>query len=210
MEWFSGALAALGLALVALAVLWLVIGIRFYLRFRGKRLVVCPETKKPAAVEVAAAAGAVTACNEPIELHLKSCSRWPERQDCGQYCLSQIEAAPEDCLVWNMVTRWYEGKRCAYCRQLFRKIDWHEHRPALVGDEGKTVQWTDVAAQKLPDVLSTHQPVCWNCHIAETLLREHPGLVTDRIGARRRLIHRSQGSYVEIMVHRRRLCHIRS
>jgi hypothetical protein len=29
-------------------------------------------------------------------------------------------------------------------------------------------------------VLSTHLPVCWDCHIARRFRREHPALVVDR------------------------------
>jgi hypothetical protein len=32
----------------------------------------------------------------------------------------------------------------------------------------------------LPEVFLTYAPVCWDCHIAETLRREHPELIVDR------------------------------
>jgi hypothetical protein len=51
---------------------------------------------------------------------------------------------------------------------------------ALVDKDLKTVQWNDIPADKLQQVLSTHWPVCWNCHIAESFRREHPELVVDR------------------------------
>ena len=165
-------------ALSFLAV-WLIEGAKFYRRFRGKRLIVCPENRKPAAVEVAAASGAFSTLLAP-ELHLRNCSRWPEKQDCGQYCLSQIEAAPEDCLVTNIVRRWYLAKHCAYCSRPFFHLEWHEHRPALRDPAGKTVQWNEVPAEKLPEVLATHAPVCWHCHVAESFRRAHGELVTDR------------------------------
>ena len=34
--------------------------------------------------------------------------------------------------------------------------------------------------EKLQEVLATHWPVCWNCHVAETFRREHPELVAHR------------------------------
>lgn len=148
--------------------------------FRGERLVICPETHRPAAVRVAAGAAAVEAAVRKPHLKLSECSRWPEREACGQECLSQIEEAPQDCLVWNIVTKWYEGRECAYCRKPFGQIEWHDHRPALMNAERKTVQWTEVPPENLPDVLATHWPVCWDCHIAETFRREHPDLVVDR------------------------------
>ena len=55
-----------------------------------------------------------------------------------------------------------------------------KHRPGLLGPDQKTVEWRDVAPEVVPGALETHKPVCWDCHIAETFRREHPGLVTDR------------------------------
>ena len=77
---------------------------RRYFAIRGRRLVECPETKAPAAVNVNAARAAVAG-----QLTLSECSRWPERQSCGRECLAQIERAPQDCLVRTVVTKWYEG-----------------------------------------------------------------------------------------------------
>jgi hypothetical protein len=71
-------------------------GFRVYLKFRGTRLVTCPETHKPAVVEVAARSmGLQAILNDPC-LHLSGCSRWPMCQDCGQDCLRQIEAHPSE------------------------------------------------------------------------------------------------------------------
>jgi len=67
-------------------------GIRVYFRFRGTRLVTCPEMRQAAVVEVAASSmGMQAILNEP-RLRLRECSRWPMRKDCGQDCLRQIEA----------------------------------------------------------------------------------------------------------------------
>src|SRR6266508_5356565 len=79
-----------------------------FVRYRGKRVITCPETRKPAAVEVDAGHAALTAATHHRDLRLKSCSRWPERQDCGQECLLQVELAPEDCLLRNILTSWYD------------------------------------------------------------------------------------------------------
>jgi len=71
-------------------------GFRVYLRFRGTRLVTCPETHKPAVVEVAARSMGLQAVLNDPNLHLSGCSRWPMCQNCGQDCLSQIEAHPSE------------------------------------------------------------------------------------------------------------------
>src|SRR6266568_3336490 len=78
-------------------------GIRAYFDYRGKRLITCPETHKPEAVDVAASEAAIGAFLSEPTLRLRECSRWPERQDCGQECLQQIEIDPQNCLVRNIV-----------------------------------------------------------------------------------------------------------
>ena len=172
--WSLLALLAVGL------VIWLSMGLRTYLRYRGERLVVCPETQKPAAVGVDAGRAARGALAGNLKVRLSDCSRWPEREGCGQDCLSQVEADPETCMVWNIVARWYADKTCALCGKPFGEIHWHDHRPALLDAEMRTVQWTEVAPEKLPEVFATHWPVCWNCHVAESFRRQHPERVVDR------------------------------
>jgi hypothetical protein len=149
-------------------------------RHRGERVVVCPENEEFAAVKLDAAHAAGTALRGKGELRLSDCSRWPEKQGCGQMCLEQIEAAPEDCLARNMLTHWYEDSTCAVCSKSIGPINWTTHKPALMAPDRRTLTWDEVPAEKLPDVLSTHWPVCWDCHIAETLVREHPEWVTMR------------------------------
>src|SRR5215218_1660308 len=73
--------------------------LRAYLRYRGKGVVICPETRRPVAVEVDAALAAWAATEGAVDLRLKSCSRWPERAGCHQDCVRQIELAPENCVV---------------------------------------------------------------------------------------------------------------
>jgi hypothetical protein len=155
-------------------------GVRAYFAYRGKRLITCPETRSPAAVDVAAAEAAIGAFLSEPTLRLKECSRWPERQDCGQECLQQIEVDPEKCLVWNIVSNWYEGKKCIFCHKAFGELHHLDHAPALLSPDGKTVEWRELQPDQLPEVFSTHRPVCWNCHVAKTFRRLHPELVVDR------------------------------
>jgi hypothetical protein len=155
-------------------------GIRAYFDYRGKRLITCPETHKAAAVDVAAGEAAVGAFLSEPTLRLKECSRWPERRNCGQECLQQIEIGPENCLVWNIVSEWYEGKSCAFCRKPFGSLHHLDHAPALLGPDSKTAEWREFRPEQLPDVFATHKPVCWNCHVTETFRRLHPELVTNR------------------------------
>jgi hypothetical protein len=158
----------------------LIYSLRAYFRFRGKRLVTCPETRRAAAVDLDARQAARESLFGSPHFRLQDCSRWPERQGCGQECLSQIEQAPEGCLVRNVVTQWYEGKKCAVCGRLIHEVEWLGHKPALLNPEKKTVYWDSIAPEKLPEVFETFGPVCWDCHIAETFRRQHPDLVVDR------------------------------
>ena len=170
------------LIIAALAVIFLLLRVvvAAYLKFRGTRVITCPETETPAAVEVDARLAAISAVRGKPELRLTDCSRWPEREGCGQDCLRQIEASPKACLVRSILTQWYQGKACVYCGQSFGEIHWHDHRPALMNAERRTVEWAEVPPEMIREVLATHLPVCWNCHLAESFRREHPELVVDR------------------------------
>jgi hypothetical protein len=149
-------------------------------RLRGARLVTCPETRAPAAVALAGSRVAINAMFHGRALRLSTCSRWPERRRCDQACVSQIEAAPEDTLVRDIVGRWIAGKTCVYCHHGIAETRFVAHHPALIGDDGQSVEWTDVPAERLPALFDTHRPVCWNCHVIETFRRTYPELVTDR------------------------------
>jgi hypothetical protein len=158
------------------------LGIRFgraYIRLRGTRVITCPADQTRAAVDVSAGKAAATAMLGSPSFTLTSCSHWPERRGCGQQCLSQIDAAPIDCLVRTQLTAWYKDKTCALCRRPVGTIDWYERAPALLAPDGRTLPWSAVEAARLDDILRTHVPVCFDCHVAETFRRTHPELVLD-------------------------------
>lgn len=169
--------------------LWRTAG-RTYRRYRGKMLVTCPETGKAAGVDVSSGHAAATAVAGALGLRLSSCTRWPERQHCGQECLTQIEKSPEACLVRNMLADWYRQRSCVYCGKAFREIESYDHRvlfgydhkPALLSQELKLLELSSVPVETLNEVLETHQPVCWDCLVAETFRLEHPDRVTARPG----------------------------
>ncbi len=151
-----------------------------FLRFGGTRVVTCPENKQTVAVELDRVHATLTGVGGKPELRLTECTRWPERAGCGQMCLSQIEASPEGCLLKNILNAWYRGKQCVFCGQDLSNINWLEHRPALRTPEGKTLLWSEIQPEQVYGVLETHQPVCWNCHVAEQFRAEHPELIVDR------------------------------
>jgi hypothetical protein len=173
LEW-----VALAVAVAAGVAAWRFV--RACLQYRGTRVIQCPENLRPAGVRVDARHAGVTAIGAGPQLRLSTCSRWPERSGCGQACLSQIEAAPQDCLVDHILTAWYAGKSCASCGRPFGKIDWSAQKPALLSADKTSVEWSQIPAEDLAQTLEIALPVCFSCHMAGILVREHPDLVTDR------------------------------
>jgi hypothetical protein len=164
------------------AALWF--GIRWLVRssstYRGPRIVTCPETKKSAIVEVDSVHAMLTSTVGLPDIRLKDCSRWPIKQQCGQECLTELDVAPESCLVSGVLMRWYRDKNCVYCRKAFVEVHWLDHQPALLSPSGKLIGWKEVNINELHKVLETHSPVCWDCNIAQTFRLEHPDLVVIR------------------------------
>jgi len=149
-------------------------------QFRGTMLVTCPENQKPAAVKISMWRAALAAVLGRRHLELCNCSRWPERRACPQDCLCEIVESPEDHCAWNIARKWFTGKNCACCGRPITRLGHLDRRPALLDPQKHSVEWDQVAPEKLPEALWGSKPVCWNCHIAETFMREHPNLVTFR------------------------------
>lgn len=150
---------------------------RKYRLFRGPRVVTCPETATAVAVELKAGKAAFTGAFDEPTLRLSSCSRWPERQDCGQECLAQIENAPDGCLVRERLAAWYVDARCAICGRAIGQIRAFDRKPGLLAPDLKTIDWSEIKPEELPAVLATHKPICWNCHLAESFLSRYPDRV---------------------------------
>jgi hypothetical protein len=167
--------------IILAAALWLGIRlVRSSSRFRGSRIVTCPETNRPTIVEVDALHASLTSMVGLPDIRLKECSRWPIREQCGQECLMNLDVAPEGCLVSGVLMRWYRDKNCVYCRKAFPELHWVDHRPALLSADGKLLAWNEVKLEQLRSVLESHAPVCWDCYIAQTFRHDHPDLVVMR------------------------------
>jgi len=151
-----------------------------WLKYRGQRAITCPENHRPAGVVLDAKHAAATAFGKAPELRLSNCTRWPERAGCGQECLSEIRESGPDCLVRNIVAAWYGEKVCASCGQPIGKIDWSGSRPALLLADQISVEWSQVPTDELVETLAVALPICFACHTANRLVKEHPELVTDR------------------------------
>jgi hypothetical protein len=172
----------IGILLIATAsyfgIKWL---LRALSRYRGTKIVTCPETGRPALVEVDALHASLTSVAGLPDIRLENCWRWPLKEQCGQECLLDLDVAPEQCLVSGVLMRWYLGKSCCYCGKPFKELHWIDHKPALLTPDGLLVRWTGVPVENLSTVLQTHLPVCWDCYIAQTFRREHPDLVVIRL-----------------------------
>jgi hypothetical protein len=171
------------IAIIAIAAaLWFGIRwlVRTFSRYRGSRTITCPETKRPAVVEVDALHASLTSTVGLPDIRLKDCSRWPIKEQCGQECLMDLDVAPDSCLVSGVLMRWYRDKKCVYCRKPFSEVQWLDHRPALRTPDGNLLTWNGVSIDRLQDVMATHSPVCWDCYIAQDFRVNHPDLVVLR------------------------------
>jgi hypothetical protein len=162
---------AFGLSGATLA--WM--AIQGYRLYQGVRVVTCPETRAPVAVKLDAPRAATTRLAGNVDYRLTSCSRWPERRNCGQQCVSQIKAAPQACRVQSILAKSYRGAHCVLCGVDIEKIGRGVHKPVLMSPNRRTrTEWDEVAPQELPRILLTHSKICWNCHMAESFRTLRP------------------------------------
>jgi hypothetical protein len=166
------------LAAAAVSIVWRVV--QRWWKYRGERVITCPENQKPASISLDISHVAVQPFAKSPQLQLSSCSRWPDRAACGQECLRQVEAAPEDCLVRNILVRWYAGKRCVSCGQPFSNVGLAGVKPAVLCADKKSVEWSEIPAERLAETLAGAAPICFACHLGSTLVQTHPELALDR------------------------------
>jgi len=96
---------------------------------------------------------------------LQSCSRWPEKGDCGQECLAQLEPSPEN--IDRLLTKWYQDKSCAICARALTPSDWRRSRLAVLNQEHKLFELRQMQLDELQSTLENMHPLCWNCHQQE-------------------------------------------
>jgi hypothetical protein len=119
-----------------------------------------------------------TALARPPEIRLQSCSRWPEKAGCGQECLSEIAASPEGCLVHHILVQWYAGKVCRSCGLPIGEISLAGAKPAVLRADGRSVEWSEIPAEKLQEMLLESRPICFACHTARKMLSEHREMIS--------------------------------
>ena len=91
----SSLFIVLALLLVLSFVPLLFLFTRAYLRFRGPRLVTCPETGGFAKIRVDAAKAALSSISDGVEMKVTSCDRWPATHECNQGCVDESAPAPQ-------------------------------------------------------------------------------------------------------------------
>jgi hypothetical protein len=165
-------------SIVVWAGMYAVRAFRVWRDYRGHRLVTCPETGRPAAVQIDLGHAIASLTLDGGEVRLESCSRWAARGPCDQPCLP--EAMHYESAAARIVYAWAQHKTCTSCGSPLEESEVLGHHVALRGADGVTREWVDIATERLRDALHFELPVCWNCHVAEQFRRTHPELVTDR------------------------------
>lgn len=178
------------IVLVAALALVSVLAILRYREYRGKRILICPETNQPVGAEVDALKAARTWVLGQPKFVITNCSRWPEREGCDQACVPQVAKSPDETLVRTIVERWYRGSHCVYCGKAITESS-GAVAPALRTADGEIVEWSRVAPEDLPAMLAKAEAVCGTCDLAADFRRRFPQLVTDRdpTPLRNRAIH---------------------
>ena len=136
-----------------------------YYRNRGRQSVTCPETGQPTDVEVDNEFAFWMALRGLEHSQLKSCARWPEKGDCGQECLAELEPSPEN--IERLLSKWYEGKSCAICTRSLTPADWRGSRLAVLDRQHKLLELRQLSLDNLQAKLENVRPLCWSCHQEE-------------------------------------------
>jgi len=157
---------------VVLVALPIGFSLQSYFRNRGRRTVVCPDNREPVTVEVDNKFAFRTALRGQEHERLESCSRWPEKGDCGQECLAQIDPSPEN--LERLLQKWYQGKTCAICERPLGPADWRRSRLALLNEKQKLFELRHMQLDEIPSALDHMAPLCWNCHQEERARQAEP------------------------------------
>jgi len=136
-----------------------------YYKNRGRHSVKCPETGQPVDVEVDREFAFRMALRGQEHSRLSSCSRWPEKGDCGQECLMQLDASPEN--LQRLLSTWMEGRACAICTRAIAPDDWQQGRLAVLNQNQELFELRDLPAEDLQMALEYTRPLCQKCHREE-------------------------------------------
>jgi hypothetical protein len=157
---------------VVLLALPMGVSLQSYFRHRGRKTVICPENRELVTVEIDNQYAFRTALRGQEHERLQSCSRWPEKGDCGQECLAQIDPTPEN--LERLLSKWYQGKSCEICDRPLTPADWRRGRLAFLDENQKLFELRHMQLDELPTALDTLTPLCWNCHQEERVRQATP------------------------------------
>jgi hypothetical protein len=167
---------SLSMLMVAVVLLFFLgIAIRTWWRFRGTRVVTCPETRRAAGVAVDVGHAMVSAVWERADVRIAACSRWPERHACEETCVPQIEASPEGTRARTIVARFFQGRKCVLCQRRIGPLKGVAHQPGFMDPlTRQVVPWMQVPAADLPDAIARRRPLCFECTLAESSRDPYP------------------------------------
>jgi hypothetical protein len=160
---FPLALFFLGAALVT--GLPLAMSLQNYYRNRGRQSAICPENGEAVNIELDSKYAFWTAWQGQEHTRLKSCTRWPEKGDCGQGCIEQIDPSPEN--FERLMLDRYKDKTCGICARPISPVDWRGGRLAWLDSQLKLVELREVDAHGLQFAMEGMRPLCWTCHQEE-------------------------------------------
>ena len=143
-----------------------------YYRNCGRQSVKCPDSRQRADVEVDRKFAFWSALRGKEHSRLQSCSRWPEKTDCGQECLAQIDPSPEN--IERTLAKWYEGKMCAICNRALTPGDWQRSRLAMLNEQHKLFELRQLRLEEIALRLDQMRPLCWTCHQEERARQTAP------------------------------------
>lgn len=84
------------IVVVGVVYVMLPIGLNAFVRYRRRKLLLCPVARDPARIQVNARRAGVSAAFGHPSLRVMSCSLWPERNGCGRECVRLSEAEMHD------------------------------------------------------------------------------------------------------------------
>jgi hypothetical protein len=163
-------------------VVYVGIAVIAWIRLRGTRVVVCPETHEPVAVTLDRGHAAVTAVWEAADLKLATCTRWPLPVDCDQACVSQIVQPGNETQPATIAAHLFKGQRCGICGLAIDPVDTGALPPGLLDPvTHDVVAWNDVPPERLRAEFKARRALCANCTLAESFRRRFPDRVVDRL-----------------------------
>jgi hypothetical protein len=169
MTWYISAVAIVFAVVYAARAAWI------YCRAREVRLLRCPATGTGARVTLDAVRAALTLA--PASEHIvRDCSLWPGRAGCAQKCCDDLQLSGSARCLHEILASWFAGKPCSSCYQPIAPFEGRTFTPGLISPAGDLVDWSQVDATTVFNVLDTHQPLCVRCDIVERFRRQRPQL----------------------------------